>query len=261
MPRGESPTPTELRKELASIDELHSQFQAASARAKETGDPTEARRLRLILDARMKELNERVNPFEGRIDVRKQHEFQEQMLTVTGILETWDSGEYAGHKGITGIDQKRYPLPTYEEVSGQMMENREVLETKIEQGFTKLLLVPFGMPIDTLIEKYKGSLQRHFDTNHLFYTRQNPDDPTEALVPIPALNDGGPLFVWDTYTKADTTINPATNPTEMVYHPESLIGATKEAVKHNGKTKIDLIKLTGGWNILLIENMPNIHQS
>ncbi|MEK7295525.1 MAG: hypothetical protein AAB018_03225 [Actinomycetota bacterium] len=278
MPRGESQTPKEaltppsaplspkaqtaeqraetqaLRLELTSIKELEALFKDAKKRFLET-HTEEDRQSAVLLHKELKEriasLRDKINPFERVISVREQYESQVTILNTVGILETFTTGEHTGEQGIIGIDGKEYPIPTYQDISRRMIDKREVLKTKIEQGFTKLILVPFGMPIDTLIEKYKQTLQRHFDEGKLFYTKADPDDPDEEQVLIPKLHAEGPLYVWDQYQGGDM-IDPATNTSKLVYDPQEF------SPDHKGKTKQDLITINGGWQILLLENMPNI---
>src|SRR3990167_5039701 len=187
MPRGESPSPTELRHELTSIQTLEQQLTEATVQAKETNDPTEARRLYTVLQEQMQALQEKLNPFEARIHVLEQYESQRHILERLGILETFTKGEHAGKKGIRDINGQEHPLPTYQEINRRMVEHRETLKPKIEQGFVKLLITPFGRPIAPLIETYKRALQKHFDDKQLFHTKQNQDDSREMLKPITTL--------------------------------------------------------------------------
>ena len=190
----------------------------------------------------MAALESKVNPFETRLKVRDQMLQQQKILETVGILELLPDGS----KGILGIDGKPYPLPSYQEISKRMLEKRELLGKKIEQGFTRLLLVPFGMSLDAMTEKYKAALLKHFNEDALLYTKADPSDPDEK---IEELNDEGPLWVWDKYPGADKN-------GKLVYHPEKF-----DQTAHGGKTKAELLELSGGWKILLVEEMPNIPRS
>ncbi|MFH2018519.1 MAG: hypothetical protein ABII98_00855, partial [bacterium] len=92
----------------------------------------------------------------------------------TSILQTLECGEV----GIMGIDGYEYPLPktddereklrqgmekagmTEEEIKEEVKnittiediirENKESYETKLKQGFTRLQMTPFGMPLETM---------------------------------------------------------------------------------------------------------------
>jgi hypothetical protein len=140
-----------IREEYENLKTLKKEFDLELEKAIETGELKKARDMKQELMLKMKELSEKVNPFERILKFKKQYESQKNILEKTGILEKLSTGEM----GIKAIDNKEYAFPTYQEIAKKMRENKEILKTKIEQGFTKLLIVPFGMKLDDLIEKYK----------------------------------------------------------------------------------------------------------
>lgn len=85
-----------------------------------------------------------INPLEKMIHLRRQYESQVSILREAGLL----SELKAGRLGFKGIDGQKYELPSFREVLDNIIQKREFLKTKAEQGFTKLLLVPFGLPLD-----------------------------------------------------------------------------------------------------------------
>lgn len=104
------------------------------------------------LDKSINEVWEIVNPFEKKLELRKQYEEQVKIMEHYNILVELKDGQ----KGIIGINGKEYPIPSLGEISKRMLdtkENRELLKKKVEQGFTQLLVVPFGMSLDELIGK------------------------------------------------------------------------------------------------------------
>src|SRR3989339_1048233 len=74
--------------------------------------------------------------------LKEQYDSQVELLEQVGILK---------EGALLGIDGKKYPIPTLEQIASRLFERHEELSTKHEQGFTKLLLVPFGMSLDVLI--------------------------------------------------------------------------------------------------------------
>ena len=242
------PTPenSPLQAELRAVTAVKERFDAAYKEAVTSGDLTEAERLKQELTDKMNALKEKLNPFESRLKAREQYESQKTIMARLGILEALTDGSL----GIRGIDGQEFPLPSYQEVSKRMVEKKEVLGTKIDQGFVKLLLVPFGMPLDKLVGIYKTVLQKHFDDKKLFYTKktkQDPSEPDEAIEPITELNSAGPLWVWDGYNGAD--ING-----KLVYYPKEF-----SADNHGAKTKGYLLAdQQQGFTIRLLEDMPNI---
>src|SRR3989339_1211158 len=107
----------------------------------------------------------------------EQYDSQVSLLEQVGILK---------EGAITGIDGKIYPIPTLEQIAMRLFERRETLRTKHDQGFTKLLLVPFGMSLDTLRETFKQFL--------LKYKKDNPSFD---------LNTNNPLWTQEEYQGAD----------------------------------------------------------
>ena len=146
-------------------------------------------------------------------NLREQYTSQVSLLEQVGILK---------EGAITGIDGKIYPIPTLEQIAMRLFERRETLETKHDQGFTKLLLVPFGMSLDSLRETLKQFLIKHKEFHSSF-----------------DLNDHQPLLAWSEYYGADIGNSP-----KLVYYPQSF---TKKG--HGGKTKMEILKeqAKGRW--------------
>jgi len=138
--------------------------------------------------------------------LREQYTSQVSLLEQVGILK---------EGAITGIDGKIYPIPTLEQIAMRLFERRETLRTKHDQGFTKLLLVPFGMSLDTLRETFKQFL--------LKYKKDNPSFD---------LNTNNPLWTQEEYQGADMGDSP-----DLVYEPQSF-----DPKDHQGKTKMEILK-------------------
>ena len=83
-------------------------------------------------------------------------------------------------------------MPSYQEIRNLIREKKDVLEKKAKQGFTKLLIVPFGMKLDDLVGKYKALILRHKAENKLLATKEKDIDPDEPL----DLNMSEPVWVW-----------------------------------------------------------------
>lgn len=241
MPAREQPSP--LQAELHAVTALKERFDAAYQAAITSGDTTVAERLKQELTDKMNALKDKLNPFEARLKVREQYESQKSIMARLGILEALSDGRL----GIKGIDGQEYPLPSYQEVSKRMVEKKEVLGTKVDQGFVKLLLVPFGMPLDKLVGIYKAALQKHFDENKLYYTKKDPHDAEEPLERITQLHaTEGPLWVWDQYNGADVN-------GKLVYYPKEF------SAQHGAKTKTELLADgQHGITLRFLEDMPNI---
>src|SRR3989339_2056473 len=138
--------------------------------------------------------------------LREQYDSQVSLLEQVGILK---------EGMITGIDGHEHPVPTLKQIASRLFERREILKTKHDQGFTKLLLVPFGMSLDALQETLKQ-----------FLLKYKKDNPTFNL------DTNEPLWVWEEYKGADIGDSP-----NLVYHPKSF---TENG--HGGKTKTQILK-------------------
>jgi len=138
--------------------------------------------------------------------LKEQYDSQVRLLEAVGIL---DNG------AITGIDGKIYLVPTLEQIAVRLFERRKELSTKHDQGFTKLLLVPFGMSFSTLWKTFKQFL--------LSYKQKHPSFD---------LDTDDSLWEWKDYQGADTGDSP-----DLVYYPKSF-----ERMGHRGKTKAQILK-------------------
>jgi len=163
--------------------------------------------------------------------LREQYTDQVELLECVGIL---DEG------AITGIDGNRYPLPTLEQIAQRVYEQREILETKHDQGFTKLLLIPFGMSLDVLISTFRKFLLDYKEDHENFdLNRKDPFTTSSANYQI--VDRGG-------YPK-------------IVYFPKSF-----DPKNHQGKNKFEILKDQAagpssfpGWTIHLFQPSDSAH--
>ena len=137
--------------------------------------------------------------------LHEQYDSQVELLEEVGILK---------EGAITGIDGHEYPVPTLEQIASRLFERRETLKTKHDQGFTKLLLVPFGMSLDALQETIKQFFIK-YKKSHSF-----------------DLDTSMPLFTSGDYQGADTGDSP-----NLFYYPQSF-----DEKGHQGKTKMEILR-------------------
>jgi len=164
--------------------------------------------------------------------LQEQYAVQVELIKALGILNV--------RGDIKGVDGKSYPLPTVEQIAERLCdpERKEFFATKREQKFTKLLLVPFGMSLDSLIDFFKYFL--------LDYQKQHPEF---------ALDIEEPVWVGDSYQDADADYSRG-----LRYFPRYIDG-----VEHQGRTKLQILEeqktdSTGsisGWHILLLQAPHN----
>lgn len=174
-----------------------------------------------------------------RLRIKEQWEAQVRTLDKLGILEIFPESK---DLGIRGVDGKEYPVPTAEAIEARLAANQELVARKMEQGFTKMLIVPFGYPLDKLVDKYRKAILRHHKEGKLLATKEGPSDPDEPL----ELNEGEPVYAWSEYQDADRN-------GKLIYNPQSFKGS------HGGKTKAEILQIPeSAWQIVLLEDMPNI---
>jgi len=230
----------QFKQECDQLKTLHQEFNSEYQKAIKTGKLDKALALKQEMEARLASLEAKLRPFEHlpQKELKKQYESQKQILEKVGLLEKLSSGEL----GIKAIDNQEYAFPKLEEIRARMKKNKEVLKTKTAQGFQKLLIVPWGMKLDDLIAKYKQVILKHYQQGKLLATKEKPSDPDEPL----DLNEEEPVWVWNQYENADLE-------GKLIYYPQEF------SDNHHGKTKKQILDQTKqGFNVLLIEDLPNI---
>lgn len=215
----------ELLSSLEHIKTLKTQFDSSLSDSIKSGDFTIPTKLKQELETKVKELNNKLYPLENleQEHLEQQYHKQLEILTSSGILEPLSSGE----QGIR-IGNKEYPIPTIDSILEKLRANSEQLDKKASQGFTKLLVVPFGLDLQTLIEKYKQVLLKHHQNNTLL------DSEGKAL----ELDTNQPVCTWDGYQNEP-----------LVYFPQQF-----DQNNHQGQTKDQLEP----WQILLVEDMIDL---
>jgi len=190
----------------------------------------------------LKEESKALKEVEPLYHLSEQYTAQVNLLERAGILVDG---------AIMGIDGNRYPIPTLEQIAECLCspERRELFEIKRGQGFTKLLLVPFGMSLDELIEIFKQFLLDYKKT-HPTFAREHASSYDDS-----DNSNWDPLNVWRDYEKADTGIFPllSSNSPKVFYHPQCF-----HPIDHKGKTKVDILEDAiqdplKGWRVLFLQ--------
>ncbi|MEI6478164.1 MAG: hypothetical protein WCO52_04215 [bacterium] len=231
----------QLRAELNELSAVKSRFDTALDEAVKSGNVDKANALKEELEVRVKTLQEKIWPFENltRAELKRQFEGQIKILSDTHVIETLADGRL----GIEGIDGKPYPVPELGAVEKLFTEARERFQAKIEQGFTKILLVPFGLSLDRLSQRFGETVLRHHQAGTLLATKKTPSDPDQPL----ELDENQPLWRWDQYNNADVS-------GVLTYDPEAFTA-------NQGQTKTTLLSGESplpGWRVVLVENLPNL---
>ncbi len=206
------------------------------------------------LDGEEKKVNQEID-FESFIEneLFQQYETQKNIFRQAGLIEELKNGEL----GLKGIDGQEYPLPTAEEISQRLNEKKDLFREKVAQGFSQLLIVPFGMSLDELVKKASAVILKHYRAGKFFATKKNQNNPKEKLKPLD-LDTNQPLWTWNNWKNSDVN-------DQCVYYPQALIEKN-----HQGKTKTAILKQQkkaqsplAGWDVLLTEanmNLPKAGQ-
>ncbi len=163
--------------------------------------------------------------------IEKKYAVQIKSLQEISFLETKD-----GKLGLTAIDNKFYEVPSAEAITKHFLSIPNIKQ-KIDQGFTRLLIVPFGTSLDSLREKTKKVLLKHVMENKLLR-----EDGSELELDIRT-----PLFTVAGFVESDTTNN-------LLYYPKSFTNTGND-----GRTKTELLEEPdasspfSGFHVLLIQ--------
>ncbi len=170
-------------------------------------------------------------------EIPRQFFQQVESLRATGLLEVIPIGDddlvIELQEGIIGMDGKAYRLPSSEEIVKHFSAER--YKEKISQGFTKLLIVPFGYPLATIQARYAEALLKHHKAGKLLDRGRNRLD----------LDISCPLYVESKFDKSDET-------GDLIYYPKQF-----NIQNHGGHTKQELLNDPAqpfhGFHILLIK--------
>jgi len=194
---------------------------------------------------------EAIEALAERLKLKEQYLAQVKVLYQSGILENFpidpEQGRLIPEMGIIGIDGKEYIMPSYEDILEKLKdpEKRKLIEQKADQGFTKLQLTPFALPLSVLIDRYKQTLLRINQESGLKAT-----DGSKL-----ELDENNPLSVWEDLIQCD---NHQTDPAkQMEYGVTNYNGQTKE--ERGGKYKSELLENPdNAWHISLVEDLPDL---
>ncbi|MFA6428066.1 MAG: hypothetical protein WCW02_00780 [Candidatus Buchananbacteria bacterium] len=233
----------ELTTKLVSLKQLKQQFdleftKIKNSDSKKSNNLISIREAKIKLEQTLKELQNKLwlnTPELTKENLKAQYETQVDLLRKSNLLKTLSTGKL----GIEAINHQEYPIPTLEQIEDKMFKNKEFLETKIPQGFVKLVLVPFGLPLDFLIKAYDNALMEHYQQGKLLDTKNKPLKLDKEI---------GDKFVYDSDSKYYVIAEASEG---LVYFPQEF------SDNHQGKTKKQLLP-TQAWQVLLLEDLPDL---
>ena len=183
--------------------------------------------------------------------LKKEYARTTAALDRTGILTRLPKSDKLG---VIGIDGKKYPIPTQEQLQEVFARNKELVYRKMRQGFTQLQVTPIAMPTSRLIGLARTAVLEHAAAGKIIRTKQKQDSSHNADIPVRVNSSGEPIWIWDRVRKAVDT-------PKIVYFPQ----AYTDCDHHQGLTKEEVIQkkhlcAVPGWSAGLIEPMPIMPQ-
>jgi len=171
------------------------------------------------------------------LEVRHQLRVQIDSLVELGLIGALPESNQLGFIDINGEER---PLPEISDLVDVVERTIPLVEEKVSQGFTSLLLVPFGLPLRDYLNRYKALILDKHKRRKLFSTKGSllkltKEDPifTSSLnlrgeLEFSDLGSFGRYFVDDFYEK------------------------------NNGFTKQQLIAANQVWQVLLVESLVDL---
>jgi hypothetical protein len=154
-----------LNWDLTSIKPLKVDFDLELEESIKSGDTSNLKEANDRLKARLHFLEEEL-VIEVKLKLKDQYESQVNILESTNLVERLSDGRdgiKVLRRTIDGMSLVEYPIPSYEQVLAKFEEQRYLIRDKYEQGFDKLLLVPFGLKLSKLIDRYGATILQHRD--------------------------------------------------------------------------------------------------
>jgi hypothetical protein len=193
-----------------------------------------------------KKLRERL---EKKYRLKEQYEENKKVMSITGQIKVFiDEGSLIekGKVGYYDINKKKRYFPEYEEFLEYFIEkyknNKEFYDKKYEQGFTEIMIVPFGMSLKEMAELVGKALIKKHKQAGLINTNGDKLD----------LNEENPVYMNDELkAEPDKT-------GDLVNYPKRY-----DKKNHEGKTKSEILEEQGeevfaGYEAVLMQNLTEI---
>lgn len=192
---------------------------------------------RLLLQEKIEQAVTRIVP-ERILGLEREHGWSQQFHKALEIYE--QRGLFEGKKAKNALmsgKEVRDGAPGIGDVLEALKTHPELL-AKVEQGFTKVHPVPFGLSPTAFKEPMGSAISQYYGEGKLHST----DGTTLKL------NASAPAWMWDAYEGADKN-------GLLVYSPQRF-----DQKNHGGKTKKEILEVSQfpGWQVLLVENLKDI---
>lgn len=224
-------------REVLPLKEAFNRAYDAALISRDVSDIKAAHHQKRLLEEKVRELKEMVWP----VELRKQYDGQLKVLNCLNILKTKKEKDANGNDQeivyMHGIDGWEHPLPSFQEIFKHITEKQAFFSKKMEQGFTKLLLVPFGMSSSLLMDQLRD-----------YITKYRLSINKEVV-------NGRTTPVWDTCKDdGDVTGDRRYNPYLQTRGEAALGGYTKKQILDNERKRNDWHQ---GWRVLFVQTDPD----
>lgn len=170
-----------------------------------------------------------VAPGLNSLKLKKQYDQQVKVALESGLFES---------EPVIERDGQRYPMPSWVQVQRILKRNRKILKAKSAQGFTRMLIVPFGYDLQVMAEKLYAKIVELQEGGGIF-------DATGNKINIDLENE--PSYMEGTTLLDDFFTD---------YYSGDYAGITDSHT--NAFTKDEVITSDGVWQICFVEDMPVI---
>ncbi len=187
-------------------------------------------------DSEIRKMREDLPPALEKLDLEKQYYEQGELMYESGLFNK-SIDKVTGLPVIERFGEK-YVMPSWETVKRMLIKNREMLLEKCEQGFTKMLIVPFGYDLNTMGIKFKEKLEE--------FDKAATDDSGGIL------DVKGDRVVFDRFADDyPADVGFPWRDESMRYYPE-------EYSEDSGLSKEEAISEFGAWQICFVEDLKAV---
>lgn len=228
-----------LEKIVLAREVFYSEYDLALSE-QDTREIESAYKTGLKLKKNIQILKDEICVMEGerRLPLKEQYDLQVNLLDTCGFLRSRRELDECNQEReilfIEGIDGRQYPLPSIADIHRQIVLQKEKMDIKIDQGFTRLALVPFGMSLDTMADGFRAYFLENFSKCKSEY-------PLDRGCPLQV---GTPHF-RDLDKNGTILYYPKRfgSPTEMGANSKAMILETQNQQLH----------WSAGWNVILLQ--------
>lgn len=255
-----------LAGDLIELKRLRIQFVRAYTLAVQNGDFSACKYLQQRIKELIKDPDSLLNQVrEGRevhkLKLKEQYESQLRVAWRSGFFKKSTVSQWPQKTPLHGLpmierDDEKYVMPSWPKVHQAIIKNRDLIKEKSRQGFTKMLIVPFGYDLKTMVGKWKNKL---FELDQQGIKADGTDDPDKGVfnaqgqkIQFERKNVDGNYFV--DYPIGD--VMDSWDEKKLLYYPGDNNGGNKG--ENLPLSKNEVIKINGAWQICFVEDLPVI---